>query len=259
MDGAGKFVRGDAIAALIIVGINVSSPASASVSSRKHMDTPWGRAGTFTLLSVGNALATTVPAFLLSTAMGSHRHARVIGESLGEDLLRQAIAHPAALRTVGASMLALALVPGLPHVAFGVLGVLGLVGGRCAERADQRVGRAAASERQRKRRRVRAQTRRRGDARWASSSSVSTSAKRCLPLLDEPAGTALLQRIGGLRRALALELGIVLPGRPRPDDLRPARQRVSPSGTGSGVVARDHSIRPRAVALGTPARFRAAR
>ena len=249
MDGAGKFVRGDAIAALIIVGVNVVAGIGIGVVS-KHMDISLATS-TFTLLSVGNALVTTVPAFLLSTAMGVIVTRASSEQSLGEDLLRQAISHPAALRTVGASMLGLALVPGLPHVAFGVLGVLGLVGGNAAQRADQsRRTAALASERQR----------RRADASKPEGAVTLLGVEQLgidlgealLPLLDEPAGTALLQRIGGLRRALALELGIVLPGVHVKDDLR-LPDRCFAIRVRDRVVTRGQLHADRALFVGTPA------
>ena len=69
MDGAGKFVRGDAAAAMVIVAVNLVAGFAIGVA-QDHMDAA-SAAQTFALLSIGNALATTLPAFLLSTAMGS--------------------------------------------------------------------------------------------------------------------------------------------------------------------------------------------
>jgi len=249
MDGAGKFVRGDAIAALIIVGVNIVAGIGIGVIA-KHMDIALA-ASTFTLLSVGNALATTVPAFLFSTAMGVIVTRASSEQSLGEDLLRQAISHPAALRTVGASMLGLALVPGLPHGAFGVLGVLGLVGGRIAHQADQ-ARRAAALDGERQRRRADA-SRPEGAVTLVGVEQLGIDlGEALLPLLEEPAGSALLQRIGGLRRALALELGIVLPGVHVRDDLR-LPERCFAIRVRDRVVARGQLHADRALLIGTPA------
>ncbi len=249
MDGAGKFVRGDAIAALIIVAINIVAGIGIGVVAR-HMDAA-GAAQTFTVLSIGNALATTMPAFMLSTAMGVMVTRSSSGESFGADLTKQIIAHPAALRTVGAAMVALALVPGLPHVAFGVLGVLGLVGSGAAERTNaQRRDAADARERQRKR----------ADSAKPEGAVALLGVEQLgidvgealLPLLDEPAGSVLLQRIGALRQALALELGVVLPGVHIRDDLR-LPSRAFAIRVRDRVVARDHLHPDRALAIGAPA------
>ncbi|MBV8280634.1 MAG: FHIPEP family type III secretion protein, partial [Candidatus Eremiobacteraeota bacterium] len=246
MDGAGKFVRGDAIAALVIVAINIVAGMSIGVLG-KHMDFATA-ARTFTLLSVGNALATTVPAFLLSTAMGVIVTRAASAQSLGDDLLRQIFAHGSALRTVGISMLGLALVPGLPHVAFGVLGALGFAGGRVAQRAElRRQASAIAAEKQRKN----------ADAGKPEGAVALLGVEQLgidlgealLPLLDEPAGGALLARIGTLRKALALELGIVLPGVHVRDDLH-LPERGYAIRVRDRVVARGqlHSDRPLCIA-----------
>ncbi|MBV8668910.1 MAG: FHIPEP family type III secretion protein, partial [Candidatus Eremiobacteraeota bacterium] len=86
MDGAGKFVRGDAIAAIVIVMVNVVAGMAIGVIS-KHLDLPTALQ-TYPLLSIGNALATTLPAFLLSTAMGIMVTRAASDASLGVDLIR---------------------------------------------------------------------------------------------------------------------------------------------------------------------------
>jgi flagellar biosynthesis protein FlhA len=248
MDGAGKFVRGDAIAALVIVGINIVAGIGIG-TLMKHMELAEA-AQTFTLLSVGNALATTLPAFLLSTAMGIIVTRASSDQSLGEDLLRQALAHPSSLRTVGIAMLVLALVPGLPHVAFGILGVLGLAASRAAERVDQRRRELnEASERQRKR--VESGKPEGAVALLGVEQLGIDLGEALLPLLEEPAGTALLQRIGVLRRSLALELGIVRPGVHIRDDLR-LPQRGFAIRVRDRIVARGQLHPDRALALGSP-------
>ena len=249
MDGAGKFVRGDAIAALVIVAINIVAGIAIGVLWR-HMDVA-SSAQTFTLLSVGNALATTVPAFLLSTAMGIIVTRASSGESLGEDLVRQMLAHPKAIRTVGWSMLALACVPGLPHFAFGLLGVVGLAGGRAAAHADER-RRFAVQAEERLRKRADASKPEGAVALLGVDQLGIDVGEALLPVLDEPAGSALLQRIGGLRRSLALELGVVLPGVHVRDDLR-LPERGFAIRVRDRVVARGQIHPDRALALAPPA------
>src|SRR5476651_702619 len=117
MDGAGKFVKGDAIAALVIVALNLVGGIVVGVVY--HGMSPLESIETFSLLSIGNALVTTLPAFLISTAMGM-MVTRVAGEgALGVDLALQLIARPDALRTAGALMAVLAFVPALPAPVFG--------------------------------------------------------------------------------------------------------------------------------------------
>src|SRR5579884_2732677 len=121
MDGAGKFVKGDAVAALIIVVLNLIG--GVIVGMAYHGMSPGDAVQTFALLSIGNALVTTLPAFLISTAMGM-MVTRVAAEgSLGSDLAAQLFARPEILRAAGALLLGLALVPALPRPVFVVLGL----------------------------------------------------------------------------------------------------------------------------------------
>ncbi len=248
MDGAGKFVRGDAIAALVIVTINVVAGIGIGVLS-KHLDL--GNATqTYALLSVGNALATTLPAFLLSTAMGVMVTRASSSDSVSADLARQLVRYPQALKLVGASMLGLALIPGLPHFAFGALGAAGLAGGEAASRArDKRRRAELIAESQR--RRVEAGKPESAVALLGVEQLGIDVGEALLPLLDEPAGSALLQRIGTLRRVLALELGIVLPGVHVRDDLR-----LPPRGFAirvrDRVVANGQMHADRALAIAAP-------
>ena len=121
MDGAGKFVKNDAIAALIIIACNLIG--GIAVGSFYHGMAPGDALQTYAILSIGNALATTLPSFMLSIAMGM-MVTRVAAEgSLGVDLATQLLERPDVLRSAGVLAFVLAAIPAMPHVAFGVLGV----------------------------------------------------------------------------------------------------------------------------------------
>jgi len=249
MDGAGKFVRGDAVAALVIVAVNLIAGFAIGVL-QDRMDVA-SAAQTFALLSIGNALATTLPAFLLSTAMGIMVTRAASDVALGEDLARQLFAHPGALRAVGGAMLALAAVPGLPHAAFGLLGISGFLGGAAAARTLERK-RLAREQQDALRRRAHARQPDQAVALLGVDPLAIDVGESLLPLLDEPAASALLGRIAVLRHRLALELGIVMPGVRVRDDVRlPARGyaiRVR-----DRVVARGELHADRPLAVGPPA------
>jgi flagellar biosynthesis protein FlhA len=217
MDGAGKFVRGDAIASVIIVGINVVAGMAIGTLG-KHLDIITA-AQTYPLLSIGNALATTLPAFLLSTAMGIMVTRAASEATLGVELGRQVLAHPGALQAVGVAMIGFALVPGLPHVAFGMLGCTSLAAASWSLRAQR--------SRQQAQSRTDAQTRRAQEYKpehALSLLSVDALAihvgEKLLSILEQPAADALLGRIAALRRHVVLDLGIVMPGVAVQDDLR---------------------------------------
>ena len=249
MDGAGKFVRGDAVAALVIVAVNLVAGFAIGVV-QDRMDVA-SAAQTFALLSIGNALATTLPAFLLSTAMGIMVTRAASDVALGEDIARQLFAHPGALRAVGAAMLALAAVPGLPHAAFGLLGVSGFVGGAAAARSIGR-GRLQRAQDEAQRRRAQSRQPEQAVALLGVDHLAIDVGESLLPLLDEPAASALLSRIAAARHRLALDLGVVMPGvRVRDDARLPARGyaiRVR-----DRVVARGELHPDRPMAIGAPA------
>ncbi|MBD5603903.1 MAG: FHIPEP family type III secretion protein, partial [Candidatus Eremiobacteraeota bacterium] len=121
MDGAGKFVRGDAIAALVIVVLNLIGGVVAGIAY--HGMSPQEALDTFAMLSIGNALVTTLPAFLLSTSMGL-MVTRAAGDgSLGVDIASQVLERPDVLRAAAIFAFVLALVPALPHAMFAAIGV----------------------------------------------------------------------------------------------------------------------------------------
>jgi flagellar biosynthesis protein FlhA len=218
MDGAGKFVKGDAIAALIIVALNLIG--GVVVGMAYHGMSPLDALQTFAILSIGNALVTTLPAFLISTSMGL-MVTRVAGEgALAVDLAQQLIARPEALRVAGALMGVLAFVPALPAPVFGALAVAAFAGAHAAakRRAATDAALRAALERRRK------DAVRRPEAAFAlvgvDALAIDVGSS-LFDLLAPPNADALLDRIGDVRRALAGETGIVIPGvRLRDDAMR---------------------------------------
>jgi flagellar biosynthesis protein FlhA len=218
MDGAGKFVKGDAIAALVIVVLNLLG--GVVVGTAYHAMAPLEAIETFAILSIGNALLTTLPAFLISTAMGL-MVTRVAGDgALGVDLAAQLLARPDVLRVAGGLVFALAFVPAFPAPLFGALGLVAFGGAALAQRRADQTASALRSARERHRR----EAIRRPETAFALV-GVDALAIEVGPelygLLASPNCDALLDRIGDVRRALAVEIGIVLPGvRLRDDPLR---------------------------------------
>lgn len=216
MDGAGKFVKGDAIAALVIVVLNLAG--GVVVGMAYHGMSPGDALGTFALLSIGNALVTTLPAFLMSISMGMMVTRVAADGSLGFDLASQLFARPEILRSGGALVFVLSFVPALPRPVFLLLSVCAFAAAHLSARkkaaslADER----AASE-----------TARRSAIRrpemalglvGVDAISIEFGAELA-QLLAPPLAEALLDRIGEVRRALAAEIGVVIPGVRLRDDL----------------------------------------
>ncbi len=120
MDGASKFVRGDAIAALLITGINVVGGIIIGVA-QQGLD--FGAAAkTYTLLTIGDGLASQVPALIVSTAAGILVSKAGVKGSADKALGKQLANYPKALGMSAAVMLLIALLPGMPMLPFLALG-----------------------------------------------------------------------------------------------------------------------------------------
>lgn len=116
MDGASKFVRGDAVAGILIVFVNiVAGIIIGTIQKGKSLDEA---AGIYTLLTVGDGLVTQIPALIVSTAAGMLVTRAANGESLGKEFSSQLLAQPKAIGVAAFIMFVMALVPGLPKVPF---------------------------------------------------------------------------------------------------------------------------------------------
>ncbi len=209
MDGAGKFVKGDAIAALVITVLNLVG--GVVVGMAYHGMSPGDSLSTFALLSIGNALVTTLPAFLISLAMGM-MVTRVAGTgALGADLAAQLLARPDVLRAAGVLVAGLAFVPALPMPIFLTLAACAFGAAEFAARRRRAAGDAHAAGLAR----ARTAAIRRPETALALvgvDAFAIDFGSALFPLLAAPNADALLDRIGDVRRALAAEIGIVLPG-----------------------------------------------
>jgi len=116
MDGASKFVRGDAIAGLIVTAVNILGGFIIGVF-QKDMDLA-GALQTYMLLTIGDGLVSQIPALILSTSAGIIVTRASSGSSLGEDLTRQILSQPRALYIVAVSLFMFGFAPGLPFFPF---------------------------------------------------------------------------------------------------------------------------------------------
>jgi flagellar biosynthesis protein FlhA len=119
MDGASKFVRGDAIAGLIITAINIIVGFIIGILQKGMTISEAAR--TFTILTIGDGLVSQMPALLVSTAAGIVVSRAGVETDLGKDISRQILLNPKTLGTASGVMVVLALVPGLPHIPFFLL------------------------------------------------------------------------------------------------------------------------------------------
>jgi flagellar biosynthesis protein FlhA len=215
MDGASKFVRGDAMAGLAITAVNIVGGLIAGVL-RDHLSFA-SAAETFTLLTIGDGLVTQMPALLVSTAAGIVV-TRAAGTDLGTQVGSQIFGRPRVLSTASVVLLALGLLPGMPLAAFGGVAATLFLLSRRAGAAEQ--ARAAAKHA------PKAEEAGAGKAPEKIQDLLALDAVEVavgyglLPLIDPDKGGELPGRVTALRRQLASDLGVVLPTVHLKDDLR---------------------------------------
>ena len=205
MDGASKFVKGDAIAAVAIILVNILGGFAIGIL-QMGMTLPEALK-TYTLLTVGDGLVAQIPALLVSTATGIIVTRAAAAENMGQEILQQTITYPRALMIVGGMLVLFGLVPGLPKVPFFFLGAL--VGG--ASYLMSRVEIARQPEAPEEARLTPAEEIEDVSALLRVDPLELELGYGLIPLVDEAQGGSLLQRISAVRRQIALELGFVLP------------------------------------------------
>ncbi len=208
MDGASKFVKGDAIAAIIITIINI---LGGFVVGALQLGLPLNEAvATYTLLTVGDGLVSQIPALLISVATGIVVTRAASDADLGKDVLSQILQQPRVLYLAAGVLTLLGLVPGLPPVPFlAIAAVSGLLGRGitlAARDAEATEDVTETPEEAPDRRPVPEDT-----ARMLQVDPVSIEIGYGLLTLADHTGDDLMERIGMLRRQLANELGMVLP------------------------------------------------
>jgi flagellar biosynthesis protein FlhA len=209
MDGASKFVKGDAMAAVLITAINLIGGIAVGVmqQGRSFSDAIQH----FSLLSIGDGLAAQIPALLISVAAGIIVTRSASQADLGSDVARQIGTQRKAPIVAGVVICLFALVPGLPKVPFLVIGGLFIVAGRAiGDLLDEREKEAAAEAAEAAR--PMPTTPRDQALEALSIDPVELSIGFGLvPLVDGGSGGSLLARVGAVRRQVAAELGAVIP------------------------------------------------
>ena len=205
MDGAAKFVRGDAIAGLLITFINLVGGLIIGVGQMGVSFTE--AAHSYTLLTVGDGLVSQIPALVVSTAAGLLVAKAGVSERTDRALFGQLSAHPRALATTSGLLALLAVLPGLPLLPFLMLS--GASGGLAWHLGRRAQDQAAAAEEQAAA--VAAPADEPIGMALAMDPLRLELGYGLLPLIGEAGGPRLTDQIKALRRQLAGELGFVMP------------------------------------------------
>jgi flagellar biosynthesis protein FlhA len=200
MDGAIRFTQRDALAAILITGVNIVAGLIIGVLQR---DMALGDAlQTFTILTVGEGLVTAIPALLVSMSGGLITTRAASESSLGEDVATQLLTRARPLAIGGGVLIAMAIVPGLPKLAFIVVGgLLGLAAwlnrdGAVAPVAEEAAAPQPASDVP--------------EVGTVDPLGVEVG-YALIALVDEKQGGTLLSRIRAIRKQIAMDSGLVVP------------------------------------------------
>jgi len=212
MDGASKFVRGDAVAGLIITAINLIGGLIAGLA-RDHMSLSQA-AESFSILTVGDGLVSQIPSLLVSTAAGVVVTRAGVGANLGQSIAGQIFGKSRVMGYAAAVLGIFALLPGMPTIPFGALAVAALVASRRKPKTTPDAQAAAEAAEQK------------GDKPERIQDLISVDAIELevghglLGLIDLAKGGELPGRVTNLRRQVASDLGLVLPPVHLRDNLR---------------------------------------
>jgi flagellar biosynthesis protein FlhA len=213
MDGASKFVKGDAVAGIIITIVNI---AAGFIIGMLQMGMPAGEAlGRFTVLTVGDGLVSQIPALLVSTSAGLVVTRTSGSLNLGQSITLQVFRQSKALYLSSGAMALLAVIPGLPTGPFLFFAVgtavtgwfmgrrVGAYDRQEEERVEEEMAKAAANAEPE-------QTGLRGEDLFVLDRLELEIGYGLIPLVDDARGGDLLHRVGNIRKQVGAELGIFI-------------------------------------------------
>lgn len=207
MDGASKFVRGDAVAGILILVINILG--GLVIGILQHDLTFAIAAKHYVLLTIGDGLVAQIPALLLSTAAGIIVTRVSSTQDMGEQVLSQLFKKPKALGVTASILGVMGIIPGMPHFAFLTLAIASGLGAYFIKQAQEKpVVKKATLEKVEQPPESR-------ELSWDDVTPVDTIGLevgyRLIPMVDKEQGGQLMARIKGVRKKLSQELGFLIP------------------------------------------------
>ena len=246
MDGASKFVRGDAVAGILILIINIIG--GLAIGLLQH-DLSFSQAArNYTLLTIGDGLVAQIPALLLSTAAGIIITRVSSSQDMGEQVLQQLFNNPKSLTVTAGILGIMGVIPGMPNIAFLTLAIICAVGAymihqhkkRLVEQVKPLEEKPASQESK--------------DLSWDDVHPLDAVGLevgyRLIPMVDKQQGGQLMPRIRGVRKKLSQEMGFLIPPVHIRDnlDLPPSAYRITLMGVTVGEAEvfpdRDLAINP---------------
>ena len=241
MDGASKFVKGDAIAGILILFINIIGGLSIGMS---QFGLGFGEAiEIYTLLTIGDGLVAQIPSLLLSIAAAMMVTRQNTDEDMGQQLIFQMFDNPKALMITAAILGVMGIVPGMPHFAFLTLAIAAGAGAYFIDKKQKQKAKEpklpAAME-------PGGEAPAQKELSWDDVQPVDTIGLevgyRLIPLVDKDQGGELLERVKGVRKKLSQDFGFLIPAVHIRDNLEltPNSYRI----TLMGVAVGEAEIKP---------------
>ncbi|WP_261903767.1 flagellar biosynthesis protein FlhA [Vibrio fortis] len=241
MDGASKFVKGDAIAGILILFINIIGGLSIGMA---QFGLGFGEAiEIYTLLTIGDGLVAQIPSLLLSIAAAMMVTRQNTDEDMGQQLVFQMFDNPKALMITAAILGVMGIVPGMPHFAFLTLAIAAGAGAYLIDKKQKQKAKEpklpAAME-------PGGEAPAQKELSWDDVQPVDTIGLevgyRLIPLVDKDQGGELLERVKGVRKKLSQDFGFLIPAVHIRDNLEltPNSYRI----TLMGVAVGEAEIKP---------------
>ncbi len=241
MDGASKFVKGDAIAGILILFINIIGGLSIGMA---QYGLGFGEAiQIYTLLTIGDGLVAQIPSLLLSIAAAMMVTRQNTDEDMGEQLVFQMFDNPKALMITAAILGVMGIVPGMPHFAFLTLAVAAGTGSYLIDKRQKQKAKEPALPAKAEDGSEPISQR---ELSWDDVQPVDIIGLevgyRLIPLVDRDQGGELLERVKGVRKKLSQDFGFLIPAVHIRDNLEltPNSYRI----TLMGVAVGEAEIRP---------------
>lgn len=206
MDGASKFVRGDAIAGILILIVNIIG--GIAIGTLQH-DLGFVEAiRVYGLLTIGDGLVAQIPALVLSTAAAIMVTRVSSAQDMGRQVFTELFKNPKSLIITGVILLGLGVIPGMPHFAFLSLAMICFAGGYFLQQQRSKQQQQLAEQ-------TETEEKPAVDLSWEDVTPVDVIGLeigyRLIPLVEQKAGGDLMARIKGVRKKLSQELGFLVP------------------------------------------------
>ncbi|MEJ2764140.1 flagellar biosynthesis protein FlhA [Photobacterium sp. MCCC 1A19761] len=237
MDGASKFVKGDAIAGILILGINI---IGGLVIGMGQHGLGFGEAiEIYSLLTIGDGLVAQIPSLLLSIGAAMMVTRQNTDEDMGQQMMFQMFNNPQALIITGVILFVMGIVPGMPHIPFLLLAALigGIAYWRIKKAKEAEAAKADAPSTE-----LATQPSQR-ELSWDDVQPVDVIGLevgyRLIPMVDKEQGGELLERVKGVRKKLSQDFGFLIPPVHIRDNLElpPNTYRLSLMGVACGEAS----------------------